>query len=90
MDDLISRQAAINALGEKPLNWTDSLEEIYAEQTWIDNVEALKSLHSIGAVSIEVYKQVVWERDIAIGQLKELGYSLGEKIQSSIQEEKND
>ena len=32
-------------------------------------------------VSIEVLKQVMWERDIAIEQLKELGYSLGEKIE---------
>lgn len=27
-----------------------------------------------------LYKQVKWERDIAINQLKELGYGLGEKI----------
>lgn len=31
-------------------------------------------------VSVEVLKQVMWERDIAIEQLKKLGYSLGEKI----------
>lgn len=31
-------------------------------------------------VSVEVYKQVSWERDIAIEQLRELGYSFGEKI----------
>lgn len=31
-------------------------------------------------VSRGVYEQVAWERDIAIQQLKELGYSLGEKI----------
>lgn len=28
----------------------------------------------------ELYEQVKWERDIAIEQLTELGYSLGEKI----------
>lgn len=26
------------------------------------------------------YNQVIWERDVAIDQLKQLGYSLGEKI----------
>lgn len=31
-------------------------------------------------VSIEVYKQVAWERDIAIEQLHELGYEFGQKI----------
>lgn len=31
-------------------------------------------------VSLGAYKQVVWERDVAISQLKELGYELGEKI----------
>ena len=32
-------------------------------------------------VSIGVLEQVMWERNIAIEQLKELGYSLGEKIE---------
>lgn len=31
-------------------------------------------------VSLETYKQVAWERDIAIEQLHELGYEFGEKI----------
>lgn len=34
-------------------------------------------------VSLGVYKQVMWERDIAIEQLKELGYDFGEKIRTS-------
>ena len=32
-------------------------------------------------VSLEVYKQVAWERDIAIEQLHELGYEFGQKIE---------
>ncbi len=36
-----------------------------------------KALMIIGA-----YKQVRWERDIAIQQLNELGYQFGEKIRS--------
>ena len=34
-------------------------------------------------VSLGVYEQVAWERDVAIEQLKELGYSFGEKIKTS-------
>lgn len=32
-------------------------------------------------VSLGVYKQVAWERDIAIQQLHELGYEFGQKIE---------
>lgn len=34
-------------------------------------------------VSLDVYNQVAWERDIAIQQLHELGYEFGEKIEST-------
>lgn len=33
-------------------------------------------------VSRKVYEQISWERDIAVMQLKDLGYSLGEKIRT--------
>ena len=33
-------------------------------------------------VHTEVLDQIMWERDIAIAQLKELGYSLGEKLRT--------
>lgn len=33
-------------------------------------------------VSRKVFEQVMWERDVAINQLKELGYGLGEKIRT--------
>lgn len=47
--------------------------------------EAIKALEQrpSDCVSMEVYKQVAKERDIAIEQLKELGYELGEKIRTS-------
>lgn len=32
-------------------------------------------------VSRGAFEQVMWERDVAIGQLKELGYELGQKIE---------
>ena len=46
-EDCISRQAAIDALGECPMNWTDSEAEITAERDWIDAVNMLKSLPSV-------------------------------------------
>lgn len=47
-------------------------------------IEALKKLPSVypeNTVSLSAYKQVAWERDIAIEQLKELGYEFGQKIE---------
>ena len=38
---------------------------------------------SYDCVSLGVYKQVMRERDIAIEQLRELGYEFGEKIRTS-------
>ena len=34
-------------------------------------------------VSVEVLKQIMWERDVAIEQLHELGYEFGQKIDKS-------
>ena len=45
--DCISRQVAIDALGECPMNWTDSDAEITAERDWKDTVEMLKRLPSV-------------------------------------------
>ena len=41
-------------------------------------------------VSPGVYKQVAWERDIAIQQLHELGYEFGEKIEPTTKNDKVD
>lgn len=45
--DCISRQMAIDSLGECPMNWTDSEGEVTAERDWKDTVEMLKSLPSV-------------------------------------------
>jgi len=68
MNDLISRQAAIDAIMGEPTdahypNW-------YAER-----LEHLPSAQP----DRELIEQLRWERDIAIQQLKDLGYGLGEK-----------
>lgn len=46
-DDCISRQEAIDSLGECPMVWTDSDEEITAERDWKDTVKMLKSIPSV-------------------------------------------
>ena len=52
-----------------------------------DNRDAIKALDQEPTtknetlVSLDVYKQVAWERDIAIEQLHELGYEFGQKIE---------
>lgn len=44
--DLISRQAAIEALGDKPLAWTEGEYELGLQNQWQADVDALKDLPS--------------------------------------------
>ena len=46
MDDLISRQAAVDALGEKPLAWTEGEYELGLQQQWEADVNAIKAMPS--------------------------------------------
>ena len=61
------------------------LDEAY--KSMIDALEtaikALKQEPGNDTVSLGVFEQVRWERDVAIDQLKQLGYELGEKIRIS-------
>lgn len=50
MDDLISRQAAVDALGEKPLAWTESEYEQGLQNQWEQDVDALLALPASTAV----------------------------------------
>ena len=51
----------------------------------LDKKEVLQIIDSIGneprksMVSRAAYEQIMWERDVAIQQLQDLGYGLGEK-----------
>ena len=47
MDDLISRQAAIEALGEKPLDWTEGEYELGRQNQWEHDVDAIKALSPV-------------------------------------------
>ena len=44
--DLIDRRAVIDALGEKPLAWTESEYELGLQNQWQSDVDALKALPS--------------------------------------------
>ena len=46
MNDTISRQAALDALGEAPEVWTDSPEEFAALSQWEMDVTAIKAVPS--------------------------------------------
>jgi hypothetical protein len=80
-NSLIKRQAAIDALGEKPLAWIEGEYELGLQNQWEHDVNAIRALPSVQPkpkpeCSCE---QIKWERDMAIAQLNELGYGLGEK-----------
>lgn len=53
MDDLISRKAALDALGECPDNWEDSPEEVEAVNSWLYAMNAIGSVPSIPAVPLD-------------------------------------
>ncbi len=52
--DLISRKAAIEALGERPENWTDTPAEIEAVRSYDNAIDDLKSVPSVPAVPLEM------------------------------------
>lgn len=53
LDDLISREAAIEALGEEPLRWNNTITEGQEWNDWKYHVNAIKSVPSITAVPLE-------------------------------------
>ena len=52
INDLISRSAAIDALGECPYNWNDDPEEIQAVNDWEDMLARLEKLPAVDAVPV--------------------------------------
>lgn len=59
MDDLIIRQAALDALGEEPLVWHDGEGEIAEREQWRHDVAAIKALPSAQPEK-EKAKRVLW------------------------------
>ena len=52
MADLISREAAIEALGERPYNWTDSDSEIAEVCAWESYKSAIENVPAVDAVPV--------------------------------------
>ena len=71
--DLISRQAVLELVADYNLSMGQVVRGIHA----LPSVKSQKPCNDM--VSRGVFKQVMWERDVAIEQLKDLGYKLGEK-----------
>ena len=65
----------VNAM-EVAIEIVKEVAEEYNSCDFIYNVGKKKPRY----VSYCVYEQVAWERDVAIGQLRELGYELGQKV----------
>lgn len=74
----------INELQDKSYElWKESYEEEHRRNIRLEEeIKALEQQPS-DCISMGVYKQMAWERDVAIEQLKELGYEFGEKIRTS-------
>lgn len=79
MDDLISRQAAIKAICEDG-TWLESqgCTEITMAERKQRDADILSDLPS-AQPDRGYIEQIKWERDLAIRQLADLGYGLGEK-----------
>ena len=65
----------------KPKKVIEVLERMQEINKQLENDEVVQALsHAITCVG--ALEQIIWERDIAIQQLNELGYQFGEKIRS--------
>ena len=75
--DFISRELAVANCRE--------YEDEYFGTVVALPVFALLNLPSADVVTRDAYAQVVWERDTAIAQLKEIGKGLGEKMDDVVE-----
>ena len=66
MAEYIEREAVLNILASKNAPW--------------DGYQKVADLRIADVVSKAAYDQVAWERNLAEGQLKSIGKSLGEKM----------
>ena len=75
--DFIDREAATALCRE--------YEDVYYGTVTALPIFALLNIPSADVVTRDVYAQVVWERDTAIAQLKEIGKGLGEKMDDVVE-----
>ena len=65
-------------MGQMRLIDADAVKQFIYENGYV-YANTLDNFPTIDAVTVQAYEQVVWERDIAIQQLREYGVSFGEK-----------
>lgn len=77
MNDYISRQAAVDTLAKTmptpttPDGVEDFDHEIHiADEAFADAIRIIESIEPADVVSVSAYKQVMWERDVAVEQLE--------------------
>lgn len=75
MDELIRRRVLIDEF-----EWVKSVVNESSKNEVEETIQRIKNAPAVDAVSKSLYDQIKWERDIALGQLEELGISLGQKI----------
>ncbi len=76
----MTREEAIKYLIQPIVSGTDIGKEKQKElDAYNMAIKALEQEPSNDMVSLGVFEQVMWERDVAIEQLKDLGYGFGEK-----------
>ena len=75
MDVLISKNALLDEF-----EWLKSVVNESSKDEVEDIIQRIKNAPAVDAVSKGLYDQIKWERDIALGQLEELGISFGQKI----------
>ena len=86
-NDYIRREDAVDALAKTmptpttPDGVGDFDHEIHiADEAFADAIRIIESIEPADVVSVSAYKQVMWERDVAVEQLKQIGKGLGETM----------
>lgn len=59
MGDLIDRQKAIDAIGERPYTWTDSEYELGKQNQYDDDLQSILNLKKVDAVPVVRCKDCV-------------------------------
>ena len=76
MSDLISRNEVINIIHKKIQDTSDFLQH----DALIDVEFEVDELPTVEAVPKSYAEQIRWERDVAVGQLNEIGCQFGQKM----------
>lgn len=77
-DEYIRRQDAIDAFNRIKNTLKNPETAHYDTLMFYEIEDVLEDVEPADVVPVSAYKQVMWERDIAVEQLKQIGKGLGE------------